>query len=241
MSESAAALPETAGASGALSWRERILAVMRLETLVWTRRSVWGALGACTLVLVCIVVASTLGWEATVPQAGFFLGPPSIVLSLICLGIWTSKEAAGMQQIYGALPVARADIVTGRYLLVLMYSGASLLVVAAWTAAALGVADYRTWTVTLFWLAGMFALSSALSPAFIRYGTTWKAMLIVMGVSAGLSLPIGFIAGLGKSMASSPDRVTVLLGTACLSILLGVMLLLGSWRLSRRLYERQDH
>lgn len=146
-----------------------------------------------------------------------------------------------MQQIYGALPVTRADIITGRYLLVLMYLGASLLVVAAWTAAALGVAGYRTWAITLFWLAGMFTLASALSPAFIRYGNTWKAMLILVATSVGAYLPLGFVAGLEQSMTSSPDRVTVLLGTACLSILLGVMLLLGSWRLSRRLYVRQDH
>lgn len=239
--------PGTAGA-GALSRRERIIAAARLEVLVWSRWHILILLGACVLYLVCITGMGRLdlvGFPSLVISA---IAAPTVILLGLCLAHWMPEAFApeagdGMRRLHGALPITRRDTVSARYLLLLAYLGAALLAVVCSLVGALGASDHRTWAIALAWMLQVAVLYSVMVPAAIKYGTGPMTMAVLCGVMVFSGLVTGFAVGFEKPALILPGILhgMRLLGLAVLVVLLSAALIHGSWRLSCRIYERQDH
>ncbi|MBO3723516.1 ABC-2 transporter permease [Actinomyces bowdenii] len=231
-------------AGGPPRW-ESVRAVMRLELVVWTQPYLVAMIGLLLIVPAAIAADHWLGAVLPLPLV-VLLGviPPFLLLILsgsVCLTLWDPSRSTVALRLYGALPVTRTEVLAGHYLLILAYGGASVLLAAVHLLGAFGAADPRTWAIVLAWVVAVVVPCAVMPPVLARYRSALVRIVVLMGVSVGLGLPVGFLAGSEAVSLASVSQPGTLLGLAVLLLVLAPAALGASWMICRRIYTRQDH
>ena len=135
------AAPQVRG-PGALTRWETVRAVMRLELVAWNQVYLTAMIGLILVAQAGLVVHRWLGVVLPLPLVLVLaILPPFLLLTLcgvVCLTLWDPSRSSGALRLYGALPVTRAEVLAGHYLLSLAYGGASVLLAAIHLLGALG-------------------------------------------------------------------------------------------------------
>ncbi|WP_243858867.1 hypothetical protein [Actinomyces sp. ZJ308] len=148
--------PAAVRGTGALTRWEAVRAVMRLELVVWDKSYLVAMIGLLLVAQAGIAADRWLGAVLPLPLVLVLaLLPPFILLSLcwsVCLSQWGPPRSTEALRLYGALPVTRAEVLAGHYLLILAYGGASVLLAVLNLFGALGAADPLAWAIAVTWV-----------------------------------------------------------------------------------------
>ena len=170
--------------------------------------------------------------------------PPFLLLTLcgvVCLTLWDPSRSSGALRLYGALPVTRAEVLAGHYLLSLAYGGASVLLAVIHLLGALGAADPLVWAIALAWVVAVLGICAVMFPVLARYRSPLTGIVVMMLVIAVLGLLGGFVKGSEAVSLTAVSQSGMLLTLTALLLVLVPVGLGVSWMICRRIYTRQDH
>ena len=230
---------------GALSRWETVRAVMRLELVAWNQVYLTAMIGLILIAQAGLVAHRWLGVALPFPLVLVLaIFPPFLLLTLcgvVCLTLWDPSRSSGALRLYGALPVTRAEVLAGHYLLSLAYGGASVLLVAIHLLGALGGADPLVWVTVLAWVVAVLGICAVMPPVLARYRSPLTGIVVMMLVIAVLGLLGGFVKGSEAVSLTAISQPGMLLALMALLLVLVPTGLGASWMLCLRIYTRQDH
>ena len=229
--------PAVVRGPGALTRWETVRAVMRLELVAWNQVYLTTMIGLILIAQAGLVAHRWLGVVLPLPLVLVLaIFPPFLLLTL-----WDPSRSSGALRLYGALPVTRAEVFAGHYLLSLAYGGASVLLAVIHLLWALGAADPLVWAIALAWVVAVLGICAVMFPVLARYRSPLTGIVVMMAVFAVLGLLGGFVMGSeAVSLTAVSQSGTLLALTALLLVLVPVGLGV-SWMICRRIYTRQDH
>ena len=193
----------------------------------------WAYSKVVLLMVVIFLVAS-----AFADNGLFFLLYPLIIVTMLPVSLLGYDERFKWNVYCDALPLSRAQQVTEKYLLTLIFSGCVFVLLALTQ----GIRLLPAGRTGEFWelLAAMllFALisPSLILPFLFKLGT--EKGRIAYYVFLGLLLVLVLLLS-SKGLVGSSEPSSGPLGIL-LSLVIGVLLFLGSWRLSIRWYEKRE-
>ena len=229
--------PAAVRGPGALSRWETVRAVMRLELVAWNQVYLTAMIGLILIAQAGLVVHRWLGVVLPLPLVLVLaIFPPFLLLTL-----WDPSRSSGALRLYGALPVTRAEVLAGHYLLSLAYGGASVLLAAIHLLGALGGADPLVWVTVLAWVVAVLGVCAVMPPVLARYRSPLTGIVVMMLVIAVLGLLGGFVKGSEAVSLTAVSQSGMLLALTALLLVLVPVGLGVSWMLCLRIYTRQDH
>ena len=193
----------------------------------------WAYSKVVLLMVVIFLVAS-----AFADNGLFFLLYPLIIVTMLPVSLLGYDERFKWNVFCDALPLSRAQQVTEKYLLTLIFSGCVFVLLAL----AQGIRLLPAGRIGEFWelLAAMllFALisPSLILPFMFKLGTEKGriAYYVFLGVLLILVLLLSSMGLVGSSEPRSGPLGILL------SLVIGVLLFVGSWRLAIRWYEKRE-
>ena len=237
--------PAAVRGTGALTRWETVRAVMRLELVAWNQVYPTAMIGLILVAQAGLVVHRWLGVVLPLPLVLVLaILPPFLLLTLcgvVCLTLWDPSRSSGALRLYGALPVTRAEVLAGHYLLSLAYGGASVLLAAIHLFGALGGADPLVWATVLAWVVAVLGVCAVMPPVLARYRSPLTGIVVMMLVIAVLGLLGGFVKGSEAVSLTAVSQSGMLLALTALLLVLVPVGLGVSWMLCLRIYTRQDH
>ena len=226
--------PAAVRGPGALSRWETVRAVMRLELVAWNQVYLTTMIGLILIAQAGLVAHRWLGVVLPLPLVLVLaIFPPFLLLTLcgvVCLTLWDPSRSSGALRLYGALPVTRAEVLAGHYLLSLAYGGG-----------ALGAADPLVWAIALAWVVAVLGICAVMFPVLARYRSPLTGIVVMMLVIAVLGLLGGFVKGSEAVSLTAVSQSGMLLTLTALLLVLIPVGLGVSWMICRRIYTRQDH
>ena len=238
-------VPAAVRGTGALTRWETVRAVMRLELVSWNQVYLTTMIGLILIVQAGIAAHRWLGMVLPLPLVLVLaIFPPFLLLTLcgvVCLTLWDPSRSSGALRLYGALPVTRAEVLAGHYLLSLAYGGASVLLAAIHLLGALGGADPLVWVTVLAWVVAVLGICAVMPPVLARYRSPLTGIVVMMLVIAVLGLLGGFAKGSEAVSLTAVSQPGMLLALTALLLVLVPVGLGVSWMICRRIYTRQDH
>lgn len=187
----------------------------------------------CRSILFVVVVFFALSFFGNDSQ--FFVLYPLLMVSLIPVTLLSYDERDGWDKYSCALPCTRAQLVSAKYLIGLVFGGVVfllaelLLAVRLFLNGAFDTGAFLSLSSALL-LLGLLG-PSLLMPFVFQFGSE-KGRMAYYFVIALIFAVVGVLAGLGFYV--------YLEGFSWLVIAAVVLLYLGSWRLSIRLYEKRE-
>ena len=237
--------PAAVRGPGALSRWETVRAVMHLELVAWNQAYLTAMIGLILIAQAGLVVHRWLGVVLPLPLVLVLaILPPFLLLTLcgvVCLTLWDPSRSSGALRLYGALPVTRAEVLAGHYLLSLAYGGASVLLAAIHMLGAFGGADPLVWATVLAWVAAVLGICAVMPPVLARYRSPLTGIVVMMLVIAVLGLLGGFVKGSEAVSLTAVSQSGMLLALTTLLLVLVPVGLGASWWTCCRIYLRQDH
>ena len=237
--------PVAVRGAGALTRWETVRAVMRLELVAWNQVYLTAMIGLILVAQAGLVVHRWLGVVLPLPLVLVLaILPPFLLLTLcgvVCLTLWDPSRSSGALRLYGALPVTRAEVLAGHYLLSLAYGGASVLLAAIHMLGAFGGADPLVWATVLAWVAAVLGICAVMPPVLARYRSPLTGIVVMMLVIAVLGLLGGFVKGSEAVSLTAVSKSGMLLALTALLLVLVPVGLGVSWMICHRIYTRQDH
>ena len=237
--------PAAVRGTGALTRWETVRAVMRLELVAWNQVYLTTMIGLILIAQAGIVAHRWLGVALPLPLVLVLaIFPPFLLLTLcglVCLTLWDPSRSSGALRLYGALPVTRAEVLAGHYLLSLAYGGASVLLAVIHLLGALGAADPLVWAIVLAWVVAVLGICAVMPPVLARYRSPLTGIVVMMAVFAVLGLLGGFVMGSEAVSLTAVSQSGMLLALTALLLVLVPVGLGVSWMICRRIYTRQDH
>ena len=237
--------PAAVRGPGALSRWETVRAVMRLELVAWNQVYLTAMIGLILIAQTGLVVHRWLGVVLPLPLVLVLtIFPPFLLLTLcgvVCLTLWDPSRSSGALRLYGALPVTRAEVLAGHYLLCLAYGSASVLLAAIHLLGAFGGADSLVWATVLAWVVAVLGICAVMPPVLARYRSPLTGIVVMMLVIAVLGLLGGFVKGSEAVSLTAVSQSGMLLALTALLLVLVPVGLGVSWMICRRIYTRQDH
>ena len=237
--------PAAVRGRGALTRWETVRAVMRLELVAWNQAYLTAMIGLILIAQAGLVVHRWLGVVLPLPLVLVLaILPPFLLLTLcgvVCLTLWDPSRSSGALRLYGALPVTRAEVLAGHYLLSLAYGGASVLLAAIHLLGALGGADPLVWATVLAWVVAVLGVCAVMPPVLARYRSPLTGIVVMMLVIAVLGLLGGFVKGSEAVSLTAVSQSGMLLALTALLLVLVPVGLGVSWMICHRIYTRQDH
>ena len=237
--------PAVVRGRGALTRWETVRAVMRLELVSWNQVYPTTMIGLILIAQAGIAAHRWLGMVLPLPLVLVLaILPPFLLLTLcgvVCLTLWDPSRSSGALRLYGALPVTRAEVLAGHYLLSLAYGGASVLLAAIHLLGVLGGADPLVWVTVLAWVVAVLGICAVMPPVLARYRSPLTGIVVMMLVIAVLGLLGGFAKGSEAVSLTAVSQSGMLLALTALLLVLVPVGLGVSWMLCLRIYTRQDH
>lgn len=187
----------------------------------------------CRSILFVAVVFFALSFFGNDSQ--FFVLYPLLMVSLIPVNLLSYDERDGWDKYSLTLPCTRAQLVSVKYLTGLAFGGLTYLLSEAVLAARFLLAGNFVWGEYLALSSALILMGllgpSILMPFVFQFGSE-KGRMAYYFVIALIFAVVGVLAGLGFYV--------YLEGFSWLVIAAAVLLYLGSWRLSIRLYEKRE-
>ena len=195
------------------------------------------SIGYCRALLVIVAVflaVSFLGENNL-----FFLLYPTMIAGIIPVSLAAYDERDRWKQYSGTLPYTRAQLVSAKYLIGLLFTAAALVV--SFTAATVRLAVWQDFGWEDLWTVGAALCTLGLiGPALIlpfvfRYGAEKGRIAFYVLVGAGTMAGV-LLTGAGFRLPFAEEGIGVPLGI-CLLAIAGYSL---SWRISVSVYQKQE-
>lgn len=171
----------------------------------------------------------------------FFLLYPTVLASMVPVNLLAYESQCKWETYAGTLPYTRAQIVSGKYLVGLVFFGVLLVLSLTVQAIAMVIAGVFSLGILvnqgLLMLLCFFASCTFVLPLIFRFGVEKGRIfyMLIIGLLCGLTAAIGFIT---KGSLSASDWVFP--KALALTLAASMALYLGSWLLSIRLYEKRE-
>ena len=167
----------------------------------------------------------------------FFMLYPVVIGSVMAQSLIAYDERSGWDSYCDALPVTRAQVVTGKYLIALIvFAVFFILGVTGQLISSVRGGGQSILSVIALLAAGGLIIPAVLLPFSFRFGTE-KGRIVYL-VTVGLAL--GSVATLGYVKGSNPSGLNMTSGAALGLLLTAVVVFIVSWRLSILLYKNRE-
>ena len=167
----------------------------------------------------------------------FFMLYPVVIGSVMAQSLIAYDERSGWDSYCDALPVTRAQVVTGKYLIALIvFAVFFILGVTGQLISSVRGGGQSILSVIALLAAGGLIIPAVLLPFSFRFGTE-KGRVVYL-VTVGLAL--GSVAALGYVKGSNPSGLNMTSGAALGLLLTAVVVFIVSWRLSILLYKNRE-
>ena len=167
----------------------------------------------------------------------FFMLYPVVIGSVMAQSLIAYDERSGWDSYCDALPVTRAQVVTGKYLIALIvFAVFFILGVTGQLISSVRGGGQSILSVIALLAAGGLIIPAVLLPFSFRFGTE-KGRIVYL-VTVGLAL--GSVAALGYVKGSNPSGLNMTSGAALGLLLTAVVVFIVSWRLSILLYKNRE-
>ena len=167
----------------------------------------------------------------------FFMLYPVVIGSVMAQSLIAYDERSGWDSYCDALPVTRAQVVTGKYLIALIvFAVFFILGVIGQLISSVRGGGQSVLSVIALLAAGGLIIPAVLLPFSFRFGTE-KGRIVYL-VTVGLAL--GSVAALGYVKGSNPSELNMTSGVALGLFLTAIVVFIISWRLSILLYKNRE-
>ena len=167
----------------------------------------------------------------------YFMLYPVVIGSVMAQSLISYDERSGWDRYCDALPVSRAQVVTGKYLIALIVFAVFFLIgVVGQRISSVRGGGQDIWTVIALLAAGGLIVPAILLPFSFRFGTEKGRIVYLLTVG----LVLGGVAALGYVKGSDPSGLNMTSGAAAGLFLAAVVIFIISWRLSIILYKNRE-
>ena len=187
------------------------------------------------ITLLACLIFSVAGWFGE-PNL-FFMVYPVVIGSVMAQSLIAYDERSGWESYSDALPVTRAQVVTGKYLITLIvFAVFFILGVIGQRISSVHDGGQSVLSVIALLAAGGLIVPSVLLPFSFRFGSE-KGRIVYL-VTVGLTL--GSIAAFGHVKGLNPSGLNMASGAALGLLFTAVVVFIISWRLSILLYKNRE-
>jgi len=167
----------------------------------------------------------------------YFMLYPVVIGSVMAQSLISYDERSGWDRYCDALPVSRAQVVTGKYLIALIVFAVFFVIgVVGQKISGLRGGGQPILPVVSLLAAGGLIIPAILLPFSFRFGTEKGRVVYLLTVG----LVLGGVAALGYVKGSTPSELNMTNGVAAGLFIAAVVIFIVSWRLSIALYQNRE-
>lgn len=172
-----------------------------------------------------------------VPENPFFMVYPPALLAMLSISLQQFDEKAKWDVFADTLPCTRAQVVSGKYLICLMFTLPAMLLTLGLQSLQLCLAGSFSWRVlgnlTAILSAASFGMPIVSMPLMFKLGTERSRIVnyLFIGIVCGGSTAAGLLLDAPMTHAQLPGLAAALAA---------LVLYIGSWALSVRFYEQRE-
>ena len=171
----------------------------------------------------------------------FFLQYPTVLAGMVPINLIAYESQCKWEQFAGTLPYTRAQLVSAKYLIGLMFFGILLVMTLAVMGIAMAIvgrfSPVLLWSQSVLMTLCFFGSCTIILPLVFRFGIEKARImyLVMIGLVCGLTAAIGIVSN-GSAYAGGWQMLRAI----PLVAMAAVVLYLLSWRLSIRFYQERE-
>ena len=171
----------------------------------------------------------------------FFLLYPTVLAGMVPINLIAYESQCKWEQFAGTLPYTRAQLVSAKYLIGLMFFGILLVMTLAVMGIAMAIVGRFSpallWSQSVLMALCFFGSCTFILPLVFRFGIEKARImyLVMIGLVCGLTAAIGVVSN-GSAYAGGWQMPRAI----PLVVLAAVVLYLLSWGLSIRFYQKRE-